>query len=160
LLAAAEGELAGIAAADAVEVHPNRTRRLRARIRRLRAFATAMHHAHPIPARWHEWLTPATVVCRCEEVSFETVCRVRDELGATDVRSVKLMARPGMGWCQGHVCGFATAKLAAAAEDRRLTVEDLRPLAKQTLCAPITLELLAGTAAPTPESSHARQQTR
>jgi D-hydroxyproline dehydrogenase subunit alpha len=67
----------------------------------------------------------------------------RDELGADDVRTVKLMARPGMGWCQGHVCGFATAKLAAPG--RPLTVDDLRPLAKQSLCAPVTLADLADT---------------
>ncbi|MGW4774386.1 FAD-dependent oxidoreductase [Nocardia sp. NPDC004278] len=143
LLAVAEGELAGIAAADALEDHAMHIRRLRARIQRLRVFAAAMHQAHPIPARWHEWLTPDTTICRCEEVSFDSVCRARDELGATDVRTVKLLARPGMGWCQGHVCGFATAELAAAAEDRPLTAEDLRPLAKQPLCAPIALELLA-----------------
>jgi NADP-dependent aldehyde dehydrogenase len=47
-----------------------------------------------------------------------------------------------MGWCQGHVCGFATATLAAA--DRSLTVDDLRPMAKQSLCAPVALDRLAG----------------
>jgi NADPH-dependent 2,4-dienoyl-CoA reductase/sulfur reductase-like enzyme len=143
LLAVAEGELAGIAAADGELARADQVHRLRKRIRRLRAFAAAMHRAHPVPTRWHEWLTPETTVCRCEEVSFDTVRRVRDELGATDARTVKLMARPGMGWCQGRVCGFATAKLAAAAEDRPLTAEDVRPLAKQTLCAPVALALLA-----------------
>lgn len=145
LLAVAEGELAGIAAAGAEERLARRVRLLRARIARLRGFAAAMHAAHPVPRRWHDWLTPATVVCRCEEVTSGAVCAARDELGAGDVRTVKLMARPGMGWCQGHVCGFATAKLAAAATGLPLTVEDLRPLAKQSLCAPVTLAGLADT---------------
>lgn len=145
LLAAAEGELAGIAAADAEERLAGRVRRLRARIARLRGFAAAMHATHPVPQRWPDWLTPATVVCRCEEVSSDAVRAACDELGAGDVRTVKLMARPGMGWCQGHVCGFATAKLAAAATGRPLTVDDLRPLAKQSLCAPVTLAGLADT---------------
>jgi protein-L-isoaspartate O-methyltransferase len=48
------------------------------------------------------------------------------------------------------VCGFSTAVLAAVADCRPLTIEDLRPLAKQALCAPITLEVLA-TASGTPE---------
>jgi NADP-dependent aldehyde dehydrogenase len=142
-LAVAEGELAGIAAAGAEELLATRVRGLRARIARLRGFAAAMHGAHPVPARWHEWLTPETIVCRCEEVPYDAVRAARDELGATDVRTIKLMARPGMGWCQGHVCGFATAMLAAAAADRSLTVDDLRPLAKQSLCAPIALDRLA-----------------
>jgi NADPH-dependent 2,4-dienoyl-CoA reductase/sulfur reductase-like enzyme len=143
LLAAAEGELAGIAAADAEPALAERVRRLRRRIRRLRAFATAMHTAHPVPTAWHEWLTAETTLCRCEEVTVGAARRARDELGATDARTVKLVARPGMGWCQGHVCGFATAALAAAADHRPLLAEDLRPLAKQALCAPITLSLLA-----------------
>jgi D-hydroxyproline dehydrogenase subunit alpha len=143
LLAVAEGELAGIAAADAEPARAGRVRRLRRRIRRLRAFAAAMHTAHPVPANWYEWLTAQTTLCRCEEVSVETVRRARDELGATDARTVKLLARPGMGWCQGHVCGFATAALAAAADNRPLAVEDLRSLTKQALCAPVTLALLA-----------------
>lgn len=141
LLAVAEGELAGIAGAGAEERLAGRVRRLRARIARLRGFAAAMHAAHPVPARWHEWLTPATVVCRCEEVTADAVRTARDELGADDVRTVKLLARPGMGWCQGHVCGFATAKLAA--DGRALTVDDLRPMAKQSLCAPVPLAGLA-----------------
>jgi NADP-dependent aldehyde dehydrogenase len=153
LLAVAEGELAGIAAADGEPALADQVHRLRKRIRRLRAFASAMHKTHPVPTHWHEWLTPDTTVCRCEEVGFDTVRRARDELGATDVRTVKLMARPGMGWCQGRVCGFATAKLAAAAEDRPLTAEDLRPLAKQTLCTPVPLALLAELPVPTGTSA-------
>jgi len=152
LLAVAEGELAGIAAADAEPALADRVHRLRRRIRRLRAFATAMHTAHPVPTSWHEWPTAETTLCRCEEVSVDTVRRARDELGATDARTVKLIARPGMGWCQGHVCGFATAALAAAADSRPLLAEDLRPMAKQALCAPIALALLAdapSTTAPT-----------
>ena len=53
------------------------------------------------------------MVCRCEEV---TVGRLREvaELGADDARSAKLLARPGMGWCQGRVCGYATSCLMSA----------------------------------------------
>ncbi len=65
----------------------------------------------------------------------------RDELGADDQRTVKLLARPGMGWCQGRVCGYATACLAAG--DRALTAADLRPLATRPLCAPVSLGDLA-----------------
>jgi hypothetical protein len=158
LLAVAEGELAGIAAAGADDRLTARVRGLRARIGRLRAFAAAMHEAHPVPTRWHEWLTPDTIVCRCEEVTYGAVQAARDDLGATDVRTIKLMARPGMGWCQGHVCGFATAKLATAIVDRPLTVDDLRPLAKRSLCAPVTLAHLAGAGETNP--SHAEHTRR
>ena len=67
--------------------------------------------------------------------------RAREDLGADDQRTVKLLARPGMGWCQGRVCGYATACLAAG--DRALDAADLRPLATRPLCAPVSLGDLA-----------------
>jgi D-hydroxyproline dehydrogenase subunit alpha len=144
LLALAEGELAAIAASrDAGRpVAAARARRLQRRIARGRRFAAAMHRAHPVPAGWQEWLRPSTTVCRCEEVTLGDVCAVRDTLGAADARTVKLLARPGMGWCQGRICGFAAARLAAPA-GRRLGVDDLAPMAKRTLAAPVTLGELA-----------------
>ncbi|NUT47995.1 MAG: FAD/NAD(P)-binding oxidoreductase, partial [Saccharothrix sp.] len=118
-----------------------RARRLRAVIRRRRAFARAVHLAHPVPAAWPEWVTGETTVCRCEEVTAGEVRRVRDELGAVDARTAKLLARPGMGWCQGRVCGYATAVLAAGAGAP--SVEDLRSLSRRVVCAPVPLGELA-----------------
>lgn len=144
-LATAEGELAGLAVVrdQGGSIPARRQVVLQQIIRRHRAFARSMHLAHPVPPAWHEWLRPETTVCRCEEVSFGEICRVRDELGAEDARTIKGLARPGMGWCQGRVCGYATAKLAAAPSGRDLTVDDLRPLAKQSLTAPVSLSELA-----------------
>lgn len=150
ILAQAEGELAGLAAARAGgrPVDDRRAAQLRGTIRRHRAFAAALHQAHPVPARWATWLTPETTVCRCEEVSYGDVCAARDELGARDTRTVKLVARPGMGWCQGKVCGFAVAHLAGGGAP--LQAGDLRSGAKRSLAAPITLQTLA-EAEPRPE---------
>ncbi|MFC7343568.1 FAD-dependent oxidoreductase [Saccharopolyspora griseoalba] len=150
MLAVAEGALAGLTAArdQREQVSQADVRALRTRIARHRRFAAAMHTAHPVPPRWHEWLRPETTICRCEEVSHEQVRTARDDLGAGDARTVKLLARPGMGWCQGRVCGFAAAKLTAAAEGRELTAEDLRPTAKQSFTAPVPLEQLAETTQP------------
>lgn len=148
MLAVQEGELAALAVATDRDrptstASARRSARLQRAIRRSRAFARSMHLAHPIPTHWAEWLTHDTVVCRCEEVSYGELRQARDVLGAHDARTVKLMARPGMGWCQGRVCGFATAKLAAADSGRELTAEDLRPMAKKPLCAPVSLGELA-----------------
>ncbi len=143
-LALAEGELAGLAAGrDSGRAVPDvRVRRLQRRIGRARRFATAMHRAHPVPAGWQEWLRPSTTVCRCEEVSVADLCEARDLLGAADARTMKLLARPGMGWCQGRVCGFATAKLATPPGER-LAPGDLVPTAKRALAAPVLLGALA-----------------
>ncbi|MDQ2755618.1 MAG: FAD-dependent oxidoreductase [Actinomycetota bacterium] len=80
--------------------------------RRLRTFAAAIMRAHPVPAGWADALTEATIVCRCEEVSFGAV-RAAIEGGAHDARQVKQLTRTGMGWCQGRVCGYAAALLSA-----------------------------------------------
>ncbi|MFC3996792.1 FAD-dependent oxidoreductase [Nocardiopsis sediminis] len=150
LLAVAEGELAGAAAAGETGAPEagRGTAALRRRVRRLRRFAVAMHLAHPVPPLWHEWLTDETTLCRCEEVDYGTVRRAREELHAGDMRTVKLMARPGMGWCQGRVCGFASACVAAAGEGREPSAEDLRPAARQPLGAPVTLQRLAEAGQP------------
>jgi hypothetical protein len=51
-------------------------------------------------------------VCRCEEVSLARLLAAVD-LGADDARSAKLLARPGMGWCQGRICGAAVPAIVA-----------------------------------------------
>ncbi len=84
-------------------------------VARGRRFASAMHKAHPVPEDWQDWLRPETVVCRCEETTVVDLCTARDQLGADDARTAKLVARPGMGWCQGRVCGFATASITFSA---------------------------------------------
>jgi hypothetical protein len=115
-LAVVEGDIAGRAAA-AVTGHPSGAVPRRATRRRsaLRAFARAMHRAHPVPPAWIDRLTPDTVVCRCEEVTAGRLHEaVADLRAGGDPHTAKLLARPGMGWCQGRVCGYATACLSAA----------------------------------------------
>ncbi|MEV5969455.1 FAD-dependent oxidoreductase [Streptomyces sp. NPDC051921] len=95
--------------------------RLRRRRTRLRAFAEAMAAAHRPGPGWTDWLRPTTDVCRCEEVPAARVTEAVEELGAHDPRTVKLLTRAGMGWCQGRMCGSAVAALcgAGATPDRR-----------------------------------------
>ena len=70
-----------------------------------------MHQAHPVPSGWVSRVEPDTVVCRCEEVTADRLRESVDRLGAADARSAKLLARVGMGWCQGRVCGYAASCL-------------------------------------------------
>lgn len=152
-MAVAEGELAGLTVAAALggrAAPGRRTARLRRTVRRSRAFAVAMHNAHQVPARWHEWPDGETVLCRCEEVTVDAVRAAQDDLGAADPRAAKSTARPGMGWCQGRMCGFAAAELLAARTGRRTTADDLRPLATRPVAAPLTLGELAEPDPPPP----------
>lgn len=157
-LAVLEGELAGRAAAHGTArayLAAADIRQLQRKIARARAFATAMHRAHPIPERWANWLTDDTTICRCEEVSYADVCHARDDLGAGDPRTIKMLSRTGMGWCQGRVCGFAADLLSRSGEESETgssfsaesAAESLRPIAKRPFCAPIALAALASATA-------------
>ncbi|MEV6210587.1 FAD-dependent oxidoreductase [Kitasatospora sp. NPDC051914] len=111
---------------------------LRSLRRRRRAFAGLMAAAHRPGPGWTGWLTPDTDVCRCEEVPAARIREAVEELGAGDARTVKLLTRAGMGWCQGRMCGPAVACLAGGGEPR----PDSRPLA-----CPVPLAQLADGAA-------------
>jgi thioredoxin reductase len=134
-LARIEGEMAGIAVAARLHDWPallgsSRARELRHRRDRLRAFADAMAAAHAPRPGWTDWLDGDTDVCRCEEV---TASRVREAVagyGARDARTVKLLTRAGMGWCQGRMCGTAVACLAAVGDGTSVPPsQERRPLA-------------------------------
>jgi thioredoxin reductase len=142
-LATVEGRIAGAAAASA-EGTPGGLSEVSRRRGRLRRFAVAMHRAHPVPAGWTGWLGDDTVVCRCEEVDVGAVRAAVEELGATDARAVKLFARPGMGWCQGRTCGYATACLTAALCRREPQAADLAAFAHRPIAQPVALGTLAG----------------
>ncbi|WP_305144519.1 NAD(P)/FAD-dependent oxidoreductase [Arthrobacter sp. SDTb3-6] len=161
-MAVVEGELAALCvAAESGGARAGaaglgaRIARLQRERARLRGFAVAMHRANPVPERWQGWLVPETVVCRCEEVSYGELCRAHVELGARDARSLKSFARPGMGWCQGRVCGYAAASIAANLAGRPFegpaAAADLRAMAKRALAAPVPLGRLAAMAPGQPE---------
>jgi hypothetical protein len=103
-----------------------------------------MHAVHAPPSGWLSWLDPQTVVCRCEEVPVARIRAAVESLGATDGRSVRSLARPGMGWCQARVCGYATAALTAHLCGRALDRTDLDPFAHRRIAQPVSLGDLAG----------------
>lgn len=149
-LALVEGELAGLHAAAQTSaavggraVDRRRVARLRRRRSALRAFAAAMHATYQVRPGWQGWLTEDTVICRCEEVDLREVRRSIVDLGATDPRTVKLLARPGMGLCQGRVCGYATACLVAGARGRTVTASDLLGVSSRPIAQPVPLGRVA-----------------
>ncbi|MFF3884457.1 FAD-dependent oxidoreductase [Streptomyces sp. NPDC001914] len=114
-LSLAEGHLAGRSVAARLRgIAPDQrsaARAVRARTR-ARAFASALDAVYEPPAHWTDQVTDDTVVCRCEEVTAGRVREAVNDLGARDVRTVKLLTRAGMGWCQGRICEPAVAGLA------------------------------------------------
>ncbi|MCX4844339.1 NAD(P)/FAD-dependent oxidoreductase [Streptomyces sp. NBC_00893] len=148
-LALCEGELAALSIVREVRggVRRREARRavaLRRSRRRLRAFADLMGAVHRPGPGWREWLTDGTEVCRCEEVTAGRIRTACEELGAGDTRTVKLLTRAGMGWCQGRTCGFAVRELAAAhGGGQEPGGPDRRPLA-----CPVKLSTLADLSGP------------
>jgi NADPH-dependent 2,4-dienoyl-CoA reductase/sulfur reductase-like enzyme len=145
-LARIEGAAAGRAAARHAG-HPvaaagrgsRRERQARASLTR---FAAVMESVHAVQPGWTTWPDAETVICRCEEVTLGEL-RTAISLGADDTRSAKLLARPGMGWCQGRMCGHAVSAIVAAAGGRPDGPGDVagRPLAQ-----PVPLRVLAALA--------------
>ncbi|MFF4606412.1 FAD-dependent oxidoreductase [Streptomyces sp. NPDC001339] len=143
-LARIEGELAGVAIAARVlgrAAHGGRVGELGRRRDRMRAFAEVMVAAHAPGPEWSRWLADDTEVCRCEEVSAGRIREAVEDLGARDSRTVKLLTRAGMGWCQGRTCGPAVLCLAArgrTAEPAPEPAPERRPFA-----VPVPLSALA-----------------
>ncbi|MER5195523.1 NAD(P)/FAD-dependent oxidoreductase [Streptomyces sp. NPDC002755] len=142
-LSLAEGHIAGRSAAagltgtvpDPREWAPSA--RTRARLRSFIATLDTAYAARPV--RWAEQLTDETVVCRCEEVTAGAVREAVGALGAGDLRTVKLLTRAGMGWCQGRVCEPGVAGVAGC---------ELTP-ARRLLARPVPLGVLAAPPDPT-----------
>ncbi|WP_329269800.1 NAD(P)/FAD-dependent oxidoreductase [Streptomyces sp. NBC_01451] len=136
VLALAEGEIAGHSIAArlrGVEPSPADWSTAARTRTRLRKFFAALDTAYAPPAHWAEQVADDTVVCRCEEVTAAEVREAVEELGATDLRTVKLLTRAGMGWCQGRVCAPGVAGVAGCPVG----------LAKRPFARPVPLGVLA-----------------
>ena len=151
-LALVEGEIAAATIARSLgrstAVPLRRLAQLRRRRGRLRRFAAALASVHEVRDGWMQWSDDTTLVCRCEEVPLGRIRAAATQLGAADARGVKLLARPGMGWCQGQICGLATASITAKLQNRAVTRADVVGLARRPLAQPVPLEVLASFAPP------------
>jgi NADPH-dependent 2,4-dienoyl-CoA reductase/sulfur reductase-like enzyme len=106
LSAAAHSGRIGSAAAAASRLPLSRS------LRRHGRFAAMLNRLFtPRPALWNG-LDDAVTVCRCEEVSCETI-RQSIRAGCGTPKEVKDWTRAGMGPCQGRVCGSLVARLLA-----------------------------------------------
>jgi NADPH-dependent 2,4-dienoyl-CoA reductase/sulfur reductase-like enzyme len=97
-LALLEGQIAGLAAAGETE----EAMKLAARRRRKLGFVRALRDATALDPRLKALASDATLVCRCEDVSFGAL------RNHANWRDAKLHTRCGMGPCQGRICGAAT----------------------------------------------------
>jgi NADPH-dependent 2,4-dienoyl-CoA reductase/sulfur reductase-like enzyme len=96
-LALVEGQIAGLAAAQG----ENAARKLFRQRASYRRAVRLLKNAFRLRPELRTIAKPDTLVCRCEDVTFERL-RAYDSW-----RAAKLLSRCGMGPCQGRVCGPA-----------------------------------------------------
>ncbi len=97
-LSIVEGQIAGFAAAG----NKNAAMKFFKTQRNMRRFAGVLDKAFALRSELRRLASPATIVCRCEDVPYSRLSR------HTSWRAAKLDTRCGMGPCQGRVCGPAT----------------------------------------------------
>ena len=102
-LSLVEGEIAGFAAAGQFP----KARSLFPRRQRHRRFRKALERAFALREELKNLPEDDTLVCRCEDVTYERIRR------CSGWREAKLHTRCGMGPCQGRVCGAALEFLLA-----------------------------------------------
>ena len=132
-LALLEGAIAGLTAANS-KTNVKRLKSFRSRAKR---FAVALEKVYPIASGWKGWMTPNTIICRCEEVTLQTILEAEQDLEVRDARSAKLMTRCGMGMCQGRICSRNIFDLLNSNDSDRIN-GSYRPI-----ISPITLGELA-----------------
>jgi NADPH-dependent 2,4-dienoyl-CoA reductase/sulfur reductase-like enzyme len=150
-LALAEGAIAGHVAAGGTAGDPEVAPVARKRAT-FRGFARRIEAAHGIRDGWPAMLTDDTIVCRCEEVSYGTLCSTADSTHSHSLRALKLSTRAGLGICQGRICGRTVETLLGA---RTGGLGDTVTTDRRPIAGPIRLGELAagatgsGTTAPT-----------
>ena len=145
VVAELEGTLAGLAAAFRIgrltaRASQTRSRPLKRRLASLRRFRAALDGICRIRPGLSSLATPTTLMCRCEELTRDAV-DVGIAAGGTDIRTLKVMTRLGMGPCQGRMCWPATARHIARRTTR--TMQQVGPLSVRPPITPVTLGALA-----------------
>ncbi len=108
----------------------------RAKHLRIRDFLDVLYQ----PAQ--EMRTPSddTMVCRCEEVNAGQI-RQMVKLGCLGPNQTKSFGRPGMGPCQGRLCGLTVSEIIAA--ERKVPVEEVGYYRIRPPLKPVTIGELA-----------------
>jgi len=107
-LADLQGKIAGISVAEqlgyiSMEQANLQRKSLKTAIRREERFARWLWNRYPIRQGLLDVIDEDTVICRCENVTAGML-KQGLELGARDLKGIKLRTRLGMGSCQGRYC--------------------------------------------------------
>ncbi|HEV3021903.1 MAG TPA: FAD/NAD(P)-binding oxidoreductase [Pirellulales bacterium] len=115
------------------------------RLRRLRHFRAILDRLSQIRPGLDTLATPDTIVCRCEELTRAEVAGGL-AFGGTDLRTLKVMTRLGMGACQGAMCWPAAARWIAAQSGR--SIGEIGPASVRPPVSPVCVGDLAAEISP------------
>ncbi|MEX2121256.1 MAG: NAD(P)/FAD-dependent oxidoreductase [Pirellulales bacterium] len=145
LVAEVEGTLAGLAVAHQLgalerQEFEEASRPVRRRLAKLRRFRAALDRVSRIRPGLSTLANNESLVCRCEELSLGEI-ETGIAAGGTDIRTLKVMSRLGMGPCQGRMCWPAMARYLAGRTGR--SIEEIGPLSIRPPVQPLTVGALA-----------------
>ena len=131
IVAELEGTVAGLAAAREIgaldeTAYQAQHKPLAKQLRKLQTFRSALDHIYRIRPGLLDLACPDTTICRCEEISRK---EMEDgiEFGGTNISTLKVITRIGMGPCQGKMCWPTVARLIAEKEGKSVAeIGDLR----------------------------------
>jgi NAD(P)H-nitrite reductase large subunit len=106
------------------------------RLARLMRFRAALDRLYRLRPGLVSLAAPDTMVCRCEELTRAEV-ETGIAAGGTDLRTLKVMTRLGMGPCQGLMCWPAMARFLAAQTGK--SVEAVGPSSVRPPITPVSL---------------------
>lgn len=103
-----EGELVGNEVARHLGVIPgkeadDRLSRLKKRIANFQWYQLFLKNIYTFRPGILDLLTEETIICRCEEIPYETISRLIENKSPR-LEQIKLLSRAGMGRCQGRFC--------------------------------------------------------
>jgi NADPH-dependent 2,4-dienoyl-CoA reductase/sulfur reductase-like enzyme len=141
VVAELEGTIVGLAVAHRLgaldrATFAARRKLLDRRLARLRRFRAALDWLYRLRPGLETLAAADTVVCRCEELSRAEI-EAGVAAGGTELRTLKVMTRLGMGPCQGLMCWPAISRFIAARTGR--TVATVGPASARPPVGPLTL---------------------
>ena len=141
-VALAQGSISGLAAARSIgkvgqAEYEQAVGPLRKTYHHRRAFGDLLVRYFAVQQGWMSWVTPETIICRCEEVTFGEVTDAVTRHEARDVKTVKSITRCGMGPCQGRECAYAVTALTARLSGR--SAAEVGTFTSQPIVRPIPL---------------------
>lgn len=106
------------------------------RLNKLQKFRRALDQIYRIRSGLLDLALPDTIVCRCEELTRQEV-ETGIQFGGTDIPTLKVSTRLGMGPCQGKMCWSMAARMIAAQTGR--SIADIGPVRVRPPVGPLEI---------------------